>query len=118
MMNTLKQTRIKILAEQKWWQVPFFDFVDDFRREKSVEMISEPFETCDEKFDALLASTAEILCDELNITPPDWLSEIKPCGKPFFVGEIENLKAISIVQSPLRFRIRKIFVLENFLHRV
>ena len=36
----------------------------------------------------------------------------------FIVGEIERLKAISIVESPVRFRIRKIFVLENFLSRV
>jgi hypothetical protein len=31
---------------------------------------------------------------------------------------IENLKAITLVESPLRFRIRKIFVLDNFLRRV
>ena len=34
------------------------------------------------------------------------------------VGGLERLKAISIVESPLRFRIRKILVLENFLSRV
>jgi hypothetical protein len=68
--------------------------------------------------DALLASTAEALCDELGLAPPSWLSEIPACVEPYFVAGLENLKAITIVESPLRFRIRKIFVLENFLSRV
>ena len=68
--------------------------------------------------DALLASTAEALCDELSFEPPGWLAKIPECEQPYFVGGFENLKAISIVESPLRFRIRKIFVLENFLSRV
>ena len=68
--------------------------------------------------DALLASTAESLCDESGIEPPDWIAGIPACSHPFFVSGIENLKAIAIVESPLRFRIRKIFVMENFLSRV
>jgi hypothetical protein len=68
--------------------------------------------------DALLASTAEALCDEMGVEPPAWLDEIPECEQPYFVGGFESLKAISIVESPLRFRLRKIFVLENFLSRV
>jgi hypothetical protein len=94
------------------------DFVDDFRRHRDVHAIDEPFAANDRRTDALLASTAESLCDESHLTPPHWLAEIPACDDPYFVGQIENLKAISIVESPLRFRIRKIFVLENFLSRV
>ena len=68
--------------------------------------------------DALLASTAEALCDELGMAPPRWLAGVPACKEPFFVVGLENLKAISIVESPLWFRIRKIYVLENFLSRV
>ena len=81
-------------------------------------MIAEPFELSDEKTDALLASTVEYLCDELNIEPPKWLNKIQPCSEPYFVSGFENLKATAIVESPLRFRIRKVFVLEDFLSRV
>ena len=94
------------------------NFVDDFRYYKDPKAIAEPFELSDEKMDALLASTAESLCDEFGLEPPDWLTDIPACRDPYFVGEIQNLKAISIVESPLRFRMRKIFVLENFLSRV
>jgi hypothetical protein len=43
---------------------------------------------------------------------------VPACRKPWFVAGMENLKAIAVAESPLRFRIRKIFVLENFLSRV
>lgn len=117
-MNTLKATRAKIEAEPKHWRVWLMDFVDDFRYYRNAEMIAESFELNDDKIDALLASTVEYLCDELNIELPEWLNEIPSCDEPFFVSGIENLKATAIVESPLRFRIRKIFVLENFLSRV
>jgi len=117
-MNTLKATKEKIAAEPKHWRVWLMDFVDDFRYYKNAGMIAEPFELSDDKIDALLASTIEYLCDELKIETPGWLSEIQPCREPYFVSGIENLKATAIVESPLRFRIRKIFVLENFLSRV
>src|SRR2546421_2536546 len=105
-------------GEPKHGCVHVMAFVDDLRYNKPPRGAPDPFERGELKMDALLASTAEALCDEMGIPPPQWLSEVPACEKPFFVGEIENLKAMSIVQSPLRFRIRKIFVLENFLSRV
>lgn len=94
------------------------NFVDDFRRHKNLRAVIEPFELSDVRMDALLASTTEALCDELSLVPPAWLAEIPACDDPWFVGDLQRLKAISIVESPLRFRMRKIFVLENFLSRV
>lgn len=94
------------------------NFVDDFRRHKNRGAIEEPFEPSDRKMDALLASTAESLCDELGLEPPSWIELIPECEEPWFVSGFERLKAITIVESPLRFRMRKIFVLENFLSRV
>ena len=75
-MQTLKQVKQKIKDDPKNWSVHLMDFVDDFRYYRDPRIIEEPFELNDERFDALLAATAE------------------------------------------QFRIRKIFVLENFLSRV
>ena len=73
----------------------------------------EPFEFNNEKVDAVLASVAEYLCDELNIECPEWLLKVPACKVPWFISGMENLKAIAIVESPLHFRIRKIFVKED-----
>lgn len=117
-MITLKETKEQIEKEPQHWCIHLMDFVDDFRYYKNLRAIAEPFTRSEPKIDALLASTAEVLCDELGFEPPPWLEGVPPCDEPYFVSGFENLKAISIVESPLRFRMRKIFVLENFLSRV
>jgi hypothetical protein len=115
---TIRETKQHIEQDPKYWLIPFMEFVDDFRRYRDFSLIQEPFELTDERFDALLASTVEYLCDELNMEPPEWVWNVPSCQDPWFVSGLENLKAITIVESPVYFRRRKIFVLENFLARV
>lgn len=117
-MITAYETRERMNEDPQWWKVALMDFVDDFRRCKDPKAIDEPFSRGDERIDAVLAGVIESLCDELNLPVPAWLNEIPACKEPFFVSGLEDLKAIAIVESPLRFRIRKVFVLENFLSRV
>ena len=100
------------------WLIPFMEFVDDLRRTQDRHMIEESIELQNERFDSLLASTVEYLCDEIGIENPDWTWDIPACKVPWFVSGYENLKAIAIAESPAFFRRRKIFVLENFLSRV
>jgi len=117
-MLTLREVKEQINADPKWSRIHFMNFVDDFRYYQDPQAVAEPFELSDHRMDALLASMAESLCDEIGVEPPDWLARVPASRDPYFVAGLENLKAIAIVESPLRFRIRKIFVLENFLSRV
>ena len=117
-MNTALQTKERIEDDPKWWKIPLMEFVDDFRRDRNPEMISIPFRRTDEQKDAVLASVIETLCDELGIEIPDWLSSVPACQDPYFLSEMESLKAISLVETPIHFRVRKVFVMENFLFRV
>lgn len=117
-MITAVQTKKNMEQDSRWWKIHLLDFVDDFRYHKNPAAIAEPFDLNDERKDAVLASVIETLCDELGITIPNWLAEVPPCGEPYFMSGMESLKAISLVQTPVRFRLRKIFVLENVLHRV
>ena len=70
-MVSIKQVKQKIKNDPENWSVPLMDFVDDFRYYRDRRMIEEPFRLDDERFDALLAATAEQLCYELKIKPPD-----------------------------------------------
>ncbi len=116
-MKTLAQVNQDMTANPKNGLIELMDFVDDFRYYKDCSSLQTPFPLTDERLDALLASTAEALCAELGFEPPEWIQQVPACQKPWFVAGMENLKAIALVESPLYFRIRKIFVLENFLHR-
>lgn len=117
-MNTAIETKRRIDKDPKWWKIPLMEFVDDFRRDKNPAMVAEPFDLGDERKDAVLASVIETLCDEMNIKIPGWLKDVPACKKPYFLSEMENLKAISLVETPIHFRLRKVFIMENFLHRV
>lgn len=117
-MNSLIQTKTQIERDPEQWSLYLMQFVDDFRRHRDLSMMEEPLRLTHNQFDALLASTAEALCDEQGVQPVPWLADVPACRSPWFVANIESLKAIALAESPLRFRLRKIFVLENFLSRV
>ncbi len=116
--RTIQEVKFAMLKSREDWRIPFMEFVDDLRRTRDQSLIKKPFTLGGENFDSLLASTIEYLCDELGIETPNWVWEVPSCRDPLFVSGYENLKAISIVESPVFFRRRKIFVLENFLSRV
>ncbi|MGB7070865.1 MAG: hypothetical protein WBD22_15340 [Pyrinomonadaceae bacterium] len=117
-MITAVQTKREMEQDPKWWKIPLMDFVDDFRYHKDPAAIFAPFDLSDERKDAVLASVIETLCDELGVSIPSWLAQVPACREPYFMSGTESLKAISLVQTPVRFRLRKIFVLENVLNRV
>jgi hypothetical protein len=116
-MTTLNDLHQNLQRDPDHGMVHLMDFVDDFRHEKNPSTIAAPFPHVDERWDALVASTVEYLCREQQVPVPDWVGRVAACRNPWFVSGMENLKAISLVESPLPFRLRKIFVLENFLSR-
>lgn len=88
-----------------------------FAGAKDLSTLREPFILSDERLDALATATAEQLCLEAGLDPREWLERVPACRTPWFVSGLERLKAIAVVESPLPFRLRKIFVLGNFLAR-
>lgn len=117
-MVTLRKLKQQIESDPENWVVHLMDFVDDFRFHKDPSAVAQSFDLSNDKLDAVIASLGEYLCDELRIACPEWLTKVPACKTPWFPSGIESLKAIAIVESPLHFRIRKIFVLDNFLSRV
>jgi hypothetical protein len=72
----------------------------------------------EKKHAAYVAAMVEDLCLNFNLEIPDWVFNKKYSLKePYFVGGLESLKAFLLVESPLSFRRRNIFVSENVLKR-
>ena len=95
-----------------------FNFVDAFRATRKEDLIrSAPVEAADPRTKALLTSTVETLCEELGIPVPAWCRATARLEEPWFVAGIESLKSMALVESPVHFRKRNIFVLANFLSR-
>ncbi len=116
-MKTLKEVRRAISGEPSAWSIHLMDFVDDFRYYKDLSALTDPLEGPQDRWTALLASVAETLSREVGAEPPPWTASVPASKDPWFVSGMENLKAIALAESPLPFRIRKIFVTANFLSR-
>ena len=105
-------------VSSKRWSIFFFNFVDAFRRQRSWALIQEaPPADLPARWRALLASTVETLCGEVGMQAPDWCRGVGLLGEPWFVSEVDNLKATALLESPIHFRKRNIFVFNNFLER-
>jgi hypothetical protein len=117
-MKNLRDLKKEIEKNPKYWFILLMDFVDDFRRQRDISALKIPFRGPHNRWSALLAATAESLCAETNAIPPTWLAKVAACKTPWFVAGLESLKAITLAESPLPFRLRKIFVQHNFLSRV
>ena len=105
---------------EKSWKLWLFNFVDAFRfaEDKETLVRTPPSSRLDPKIKALFASTVEALCEEVGMQLPDWCPGISALPTPWFVSELENLKAMALVEGSVFFRKRNIFVLENFLERL
>ena len=68
--------------------------------------------------DAYLAALAEHLALDARLPVPAWTEEAhRFLSEPFFAGGLETLKALLIVESPLAFRRRLIFISADALSR-
>ena len=127
-LRDLSQRINQILTHDPFPDHLLGDFIDDFRlraksREEKMGMVQDEPERLgwDRPPDirAYLAAVTETLCREAGLTPPDWTQ--KPdyfLKEPWFAGHLENLKAILLVESPIPFRRRNLFVSANALSRV
>lgn len=100
------------------WKIHLMNFVDQFRLTLDPRLIILPPVTeTDVRLKSLFASTVSALCDSIGAETPSWARKIYFLNEPWFVSGIENLKASTILESPLQFRKNNIFVQENFLVR-
>jgi hypothetical protein len=100
------------------WRYWLCELVDDFRRTKNRALLDAPPEGSSARLRALHAAVVETLAVESGLPIPAWCAAVGPLPEPWFVAEVENLKASALVESPLPFRRRNIFVLDNFLARL
>lgn len=112
-------TSERMLSEKKTdWTIALFDFVDAFRKKPMSALIEHPpVANLAAHLQSLLAAVVETLCDEKLLPHPNWVYATFALPSPWFLAETENLKAMALVESPVHFRKRNIFVLANFLSR-
>lgn len=117
---TARDCLVEALAADSTYQRPVNSFVDAFRRADAAErqrMIAEPLDSSG-PLEGLLAGVVSALCREANLDPPLWVGRTAS-PEPFFAlpaGSFE-MRLRLMIESPPPFRIRNVFVPENYLTR-
>ena len=117
--DSVEAVSARMAAEgESSWKHWLFELVDAFRRQADAALFeAPPRPALSPRVRCLLAATVEALCAERGLTPPWWCGGVGPLPVPWFVSGSESLKALALVESPLEFRKRNLFVLANFLAR-
>lgn len=100
-------------------RIDYADNEEKLKITNSFPFPDDEYITCDKINSAYLAAVVEHLCRRDKIRIPEWVHDPKYfLQEPFFGGGLENIKSFLIVESPVAFRRRNIFVSENATVRV
>jgi hypothetical protein len=89
------------------------EFLDEFyaHEERRQAMIDQAPDRVGKIEDAWLGAVAEHLARRWGLAIPSWVDEPhRFLREPVFAGDLEDLKAILLAESPLAFRRRLLFV--------
>lgn len=109
------------------WRHVVIQLLDDYESDRrlrgasvAAEMFTEePDGTGEERLDAALAALAEHLGRRDGWHVPEWASRpMRTTPRWWFVSELEGMHPRALVESPLSFRKRGVFITDDALVRV
>jgi hypothetical protein len=109
-----------IHADPAHYQLPIGQYIDDFRRASSGErraLVADPAFHCGQ-WEALLAGVVSSLCRECEEPLPPWVEAISSPVPYFpFPAKTFAMRVLLMLESPLAFKLRRVFVPMTYMRR-
>jgi hypothetical protein len=114
-----------LTAQGDSFDLCFANFLDEFYASPNAAALAEVPPLLAPAFgepgkikDAYLAATAEELARKFKLPFHSWFAaEERKLHRPWFASPLASLRAVLLLESPVGFRSRNLFVSENALHR-
>jgi hypothetical protein len=107
-------------AEPAHYQLPIGELMDAFRRaspEERAAMVADPHFECG-PWEALLAGVVSSLCREVALPVPPWTEAISSPAPYFpFPAKSFAMRVLLMLESPLPFKLRRVFVPATYMQR-
>ncbi|MBT9167254.1 MAG: hypothetical protein DDT19_00579 [Syntrophomonadaceae bacterium] len=118
--NSIRATSVAISKGVRS-SIAIGDFIDEFKsadkEKRELMVLHPPIGEKHQKIPVYLASVAEYLCRKYNLAVPKWTKGYY-LPQPFFYGpDNPDLRAVLLVESPIAFRKRNIFISANGMDR-
>jgi hypothetical protein len=111
---------VEACAVDPHWQLLVNEFVDDFRRAARADRdgLMREAPSTEGRYAGLVAAVLSALCREVGQVPGAWVATTGS-PEPFFVlpARSAELRLRLMLESPPAFRVRNVFVPENYLSR-
>ncbi len=118
-LNSIRKTSV-LIEKGGNSRILIPEFIDDFNSasvdDKTLMIQEAPIKMKRKHIEVYLAAVADFLCHRDNIKIPEWTKKLY-LKKPYFYGG-EKLKPILLIESPVAFRRRNLFVSANAVMRV
>jgi hypothetical protein len=117
---TARECALLARAEGPHYQRAVNAFIDAFRRgsaEEKLRLVTDPIPQPG-TIEGLVAAVVSALCRDAGVVAPKWVESIGS-PEPFFALPAEGfaLRVRLMIESPAPFRVRNVFVPENYLSR-
>jgi len=125
-MYTLKEHMESWYKEKDYSWTSFWlmfgTFLDRFYANKDVKMIEEePFENINvsKEIRAFVSASVDYLSNSIEAVTPAWTKKKEAkLEEPFFPSNLKGeIRAVMLIESPIEFKTRNIYVLGNVLSR-
>lgn len=107
-------------ADPEHFQLHINGFIDDLRRVpvENVRGLLLPGPAAEGQLPGLVAAIASAICRERGVETPEWVGRTGS-PTPFFLLPARSfaMRVRLMIESPLPFKIRRVFVPENYLSR-